>query len=241
MAAQETILFIPGHMCDARLFAPQIAALENEYRIVVADLKTGNSFEGYIASALESAGEGAFNLVGLSMGGMLAVQMAAQHPGRIKRLALLSTTSEPEAPHRAETRRQRIERANAAGLETIAREELAPSYLAQAHQDRKDLIDLVVAMAAAHGLDVFAAQSAAMTARMDCRDMLPGYKGPVLVLCGDEDRLFSVEKHEAIAAMLENSELVVQAGIGHLPTVESPQETTAALKALLARPVRETA
>ena len=235
MAAQETILFIPGHMCDERLFAPQIEALKGDYRIVVANLKTGSSFEEYIAHALAAAGEGAFNLVGLSMGGMLAAQLVSQHPERVRRLAMLSTTVEPEAPHRADTRRQRIERAQADGLETIARKELAPSYLAQAHQTREDLIDLVVAMASAHGLDVFAAQSAAMTARPDCRAMLPGYKGPVLVLCGDEDRLFSVEKHEAIAALFENSELTVQAGIGHLPTVENPQDTTTALKAWLSR------
>lgn len=234
MAEKETILFIPGHMCDERLFAPQIEALQDDYRVVVADLKTGSSFEEYIANALAVAGEGAFNLVGLSMGGMLSAQIAAQHPERVKRLALLSTTVEPEAPHRAETRRQRIERAQAAGLETIAREELAPSYLAEAHQGRTDLIDLVVAMAVAHGLDVFAAQSAAMTARPDCRDGLSGHKGPVLVLCGDEDRLFSVEKHEAIAGLFEDSELTVLEGIGHLPVVEAPEQTTAALKAWLA-------
>ena len=235
MTEKETILFIPGHMCDERLFAPQIEALEGDYRIVVADLKTGSSFEEYIAHALVAAGEGAFNLVGLSMGGMLAAQLVAHHPERVMRLAMLSTTVEPEAPHRADTRRQRIERAQADGLETIAREELAPSYLAQAHQSREDLIDLVVAMAAAHGVDVFAAQSAAMTARPDCLSSLPAYKGPVLVLCGDEDRLFSIEKHKVIAALLEKSELVVQPGIGHLPTVENPEETTAALKAWLSR------
>ena len=236
MAAQETILFIPGHMCDERLFTPQIEALRDDYRIVVADLKAGSSFEEYIANALEAVGEGAFNLAGLSMGGMLAAQMVSQHPERIKRLAMLSTTVEPEAPHRAETRRKRIERAKADGLETIARAELAPSYLAEAHQGREDLIDLVVAMAVAHGVDVFAAQSAAMTARPDSRAGLPAYKGPVLVLCGDEDRLFSVEKHENTAALFDNSELTVQAGIGHLPVVEAPEETTAALREWLARP-----
>ncbi|WP_075996698.1 alpha/beta fold hydrolase [Salaquimonas pukyongi] len=237
MAAKETILFIPGHMCDERLFAPQIAALKGRYNIVVAGLKAGEAFETYIDNALEAVGDNRFNLVGLSMGGMLAAQMAAQHPRRVLRLALLSTTVEPEVPERAQTRRKRIERAKKAGLETIAREELAPSYLAAAHKTRTDLIDTVVAMAVDHGVDVFAAQSAAMTARRDCRNDLPGYKGPVLVLCGEEDRLFSVEKHKDIAELFEHSELVIQSAIGHLPVLEAPEATNAALETWLSRRV----
>ncbi|MCB1387130.1 MAG: alpha/beta fold hydrolase [Nitratireductor sp.] len=236
--SRETLLLLPGHMCDARLFAPQVDRFADRYRVVVADLAAGHTFDDHVRNAIDAAGEGAFNLAGLSMGGMIAIQMATEMPQRILRLALLSTTGEAEKPHRTETRDRWIARARAEGMEPVAREELAPTYLSAASADRADMIETVVAMAVEQGLDVFARQSRALTLRRDCRAGLARFTGPALVLSGDRDKLFSVEKHRDLAGRLSGGEQVTLAGAGHLPTLEMPERVNEAFEIWLARPVQ---
>lgn len=234
---REMILFVPGHMCDARLFASQIERLKDDYEIIVADLSSGKSFADYAGGIFDRLGDNKFNLVGLSMGGMLACELMAQRPEQILRLALLSTTSEPESEHRAATRAERIARAKNVGMEKIVREELVPSYLAVKNARRQELTQILVDMATDLGIDVFERQSQAMKTRLDRREALSAYKNPSLVLCGDEDKLFSVQKHRDIAARLENSQCVVLPGQGHIATLEAPEAVNQALKHLLAQPV----
>ena len=57
--------------------------------------------------------------------------------------------------------------------------------------------------------------------------------GAALVLCGAEDRLCPVERHELLHRLIPGSRLTVLPGAGHLTTLEKPEETTAALAAWL--------
>lgn len=229
----EPLVLLPGLMCDGRLFAPQVAALDDLAPVTVADL-TGASTVGELAAAvLAAAPRGRFALAGLSMGGIVAMEVCRQAPERVTRLALLDTNHRAEAPERRALRRPQIERALRGGLGTVLTDELAPLYLAPENRHRSDLLGLVVAMGLALGPEVFARQSAALRDRPDQSATLRALVVPTLVLCGRHDALCPAERHEEIAALVRGADLRVIEGAGHLPTLERPTETSAALRAWL--------
>jgi pimeloyl-ACP methyl ester carboxylesterase len=109
---------------------------------------------------------------------------------------------------------------------------MKPHYLAEG-PGRAAVLDLCMEMALALGPEVFARQSAALASRPDRQEALRGYRGPALVLTGAEDRLCPRERHETMHALMPASRLVVIEGAGHLPVLERPGETGAALAAWL--------
>ena len=91
------LLLLPGMMCDARLFAPQIAALAPDRPVTVPDL-TGQDTMAALAAAVLATAPERFALAGLSMGGIVAMEVIRQAPGRVARLALLDTNPRAELP-----------------------------------------------------------------------------------------------------------------------------------------------
>ena len=54
-------------------------------------------------------------------------------------------------------------------------------------------------------------------------------------MCGSEDKLFPVERHEMMHNMISNSDLKIIDNAGHMPTLEQPKETTEVIKEWLMR------
>lgn len=84
------LVLLPGMMCDARLFAPQMAALSGHLPIVTAPIGGRNTMAALAAEVLSYAPP-RFALAGLSMGGILAMEILRQAPDRIAGLALMDT------------------------------------------------------------------------------------------------------------------------------------------------------
>lgn len=169
-----------------------------------------------------------FALAGLSMGGILAMEMLAQAPERVERLALLDTNPRAELPEVQARREPQIARALAGGLDRVMRDEMKPNYLA-AGPGKQAVLDLCMTMALDLGPQVFALQSRALRDRADRQATLAAFEGPALVLMGAEDRLCPRERHDLMHALMPQSRLVIVDGAGHLPPLEQPVETTAAL------------
>lgn len=89
MTCNDPLLLIPGMMCDARLFAPQIAALSASRTISVPVMRGATVQE--IATNILANASPVFAVAGLSMGGIVAMEIMAQAPQRISRVALLDT------------------------------------------------------------------------------------------------------------------------------------------------------
>lgn len=108
------------------------------------------------------------------------------------------------------------------------RDELKPNYLADG-PGKQPVLDLCMDMALALGPEVFARQSRALRDRPDQTATLAAFGGPALILMGEADRLCPRERHDLMHRLMPQSRLVVIQGAGHLPTLEKPTETTAAL------------
>lgn len=224
------VVLLPGMMCDARLFAPQIARL-NRRAVQVSPVTEHDSIAALAAEVLAHAPP-RFALAGLSMGGIVAMQILAQAPERVARLALMDTNPLAEAPEVQARRGPQIARARAGELAAVMRDEMKPNYLAPG-SGRGEILDLCMDMALGLGAEVFVRQSVALRDRPDHREVLRRYRGPALVLMGAHDRLCPRDRHELMHALMPQSRLVVIPAVGHLPTLENPEATTRALCAWL--------
>tara|TARA_Y100000385_G_scaffold287690_1_gene352469 strand:- start:3697 stop:4392 length:696 start_codon:yes stop_codon:yes gene_type:complete len=220
---QEPLVLLPGMMCDGRLFAPQIAAFSHERPVMVASLQGANSV-AKLAEEVLSIAPPRFALAGLSMGGIVAMEIYRQAPERITRLALMDTNALSDSPENAAMRERQVKKALEGGLREVMRDELKPKYLAEGKNSSR-ILDLCMKMADALGSKVFADQSTAVQHRPDQCETLKHVQVPALVLCGSEDRLCSIERHELMHHLVAGSKLAVIPGAGHLPTLEQPELT----------------
>ena len=221
------LVLLPGMMCDARLFAPQIAALSATRAIHVAPIGDEDNVADLATRVLAHAPP-QFALAGLSMGGIVAMEIYRQSPNRIERIAFLDTNPMAETPEVAAGREPQIAKVLAGDLRSVLRDEMKPRYLADG-PNRAVTLDLCMDMAMNLGVDVFINQSRALQTRPDQQDTLRKITVPTLVLCGREDALCPVHRHELICDLVPDAMLEVIEGAGHLPTLEQPEITTAAL------------
>ena len=170
-----------------------------------------------------------FALLGLSMGGIVAMEMIRQAPERVTRLALLDTNALADPPENAAMREAQVKRALDGELRSVMRDEMKPNYLADGTR-RDAILGLCMEMAEALGPNVFAAQSAAVQHRPDQRETLKTADVPTLLMCGEEDRLCPPARHELMHDLIPGSKLTLVPNAGHLITLEQPDQTNEALK-----------
>ncbi|MGY6695771.1 MAG: alpha/beta fold hydrolase [Roseinatronobacter sp.] len=223
------LVLIPGMMCDARMWGDIPAALapRNGHHALPLQGKTMSE----MAAAILSSAPARFALAGLSMGGIVAMEIVRQASDRVERLALLDTNPLPEAPEIQARRASQIKRALAGGLDAVIRDEMKPNYLA----NRADTatLDLCMDMARALGPEVFHRQSLALRDRPDQCNTLARFTGPALVLMGEHDRPCPRDRHELMHRLMPQSQFVIVPDAGHLPPLEQPDATLKALKTWL--------
>jgi pimeloyl-ACP methyl ester carboxylesterase len=231
----EPLVLLPGMMCDARLFGPQIAELSATTAVMVAPVTLGERIEEIASNLLDQLPQ-RFALAGLSMGGIVAMEVMRRAPDRVTRIALMDTNPLAETPQTAAAREPQIVAARAGRMLDVMREEMKPNYLAPGDA-RQDILNLVMDMADALGPEVFVRQSRALQRRPDQQTTLRKCKIPALVLCGAHDALCPVKRHEFMAELIPNATLRILDNSGHLPTLEQPAETTQALREWMAQPM----
>ncbi|WP_299373353.1 alpha/beta fold hydrolase [uncultured Tateyamaria sp.] len=231
----EPLVFLPGMMCDARLFGPQIAALSADFSVMVSPVTRGERIEE-IASGLLDELPQRFALAGLSMGGIVAMELLRRAPDRITRLALMDTNPLAETPQVAAAREPQIVKVRTGRMADVMREEMKPNYLAPGPY-RNEILDLVMDMAEALGPDVFIRQSRALQRRRDQQGTLRKCRVPTMILCGAHDALCPVKRHTFMAELIHGAELRVLDHAGHLPTLEMPDETTQAIRDWMRQPL----
>lgn len=223
----EPLVFVPGLMCDARLFGPQIMAFGGSRAIHLPAVTGHDTIEALAAEVLEHAPR-QFALAGLSMGGIIAMEMFVQAPERITRIALMDTNALAETPQAAAAREPLIVKVMAGGLEQVVNDELTPKYLAPGPR-HNEISELMRDMALGLGEGVFLRQTRALQRRPDQQANLRRMRMPSLVLCGEHDAICPVQRHQFMADLIGRAKFEVIQGAGHLPTLEQPEATTAAL------------
>ena len=232
MTEHLPILFIPGLLCSPRLYGNQIPALWNFGPVTVADHIRDDAMDA-IARRILSMAPPSFVLVGLSMGGYIALELLRQAPDRVLKLALLDTTARPDTHEQSERRRARIDLAQHGRYSEIP-DLLFPLLVHPSRRDDEGLRQIFRLMAAETGSEAFVRQERAIMTRPDSRPGLGSISCPTLVLVGDSDQVTPPDYAAEIAAAIPGAQLVVLRECGHLSTLEQPDRVTQLLAEFLA-------
>lgn len=230
----EPLVLLPGMMCDARLFAPQINDLSRDTAVMVAPITQGERIEE-IASGLLDVLPARFALAGLSMGGIVAMELLRRAPERITRIALMDTNPLAETPQTAAAYEPMIIGARAGRLDEVLRGFMRADFLAPGPQ-RLAVLNRVFEMGRDLGPEVLIRQVRALQRRRDQQATLRKCKVPALILCGAHDRLTSPKRHAFMAELMPSARLEVIEDAGHLPTLETPEAVTEALRRWMVQP-----
>lgn len=188
-----------------------------------------------VVATLRHAGIERAVVVGLSMGGYVALSILERHPELVAGLGLIDT--KPTADD-DEMRARRREVAD-----TVLREQRVEAVLGMrssvlgrtSRAARPDLVERVEGWIADQGASGVAWAQRAMAVRPDRSHLLPAFAGPALVVVGEEDDLAPVDVARKMAYALPQSDLWIVPRSGHLTSNENPQPVASGLSRLVRR------
>jgi 3-oxoadipate enol-lactonase len=240
------IVLIPGQSGDRRGCMSWLAeTLAHSGRVVSMDNRDSGESDpepdyyrlsdmaGDVADLLDALGIHRAHVLGHSLGGKIALQLALDHPDRIDRLVLISARAgDGKADHRAgeplpppyewwvdePIARMRRLLHDIVGSHYRARMgEAEISAIAELERDN-------------HGTWAGTMRQEAALDGHGLRDRLSAIRAPTLVVRGDED---APEHGRELAAGIPDARLLILPGVGHLPWVERPDEATRAIRDFL--------
>lgn len=230
------LLFLPGLICDSRIYAPQSAAFPDSH--VVNSYGLANSLPDMARVALDEAtkqGAEQFDLFGHSMGGRVALEVYRQAPDRVRRLALVSTGIHPLGENEPAKRAALQAVGHEQGFEALV-DQWLPPMVADSNRSNPDVYPPMKQMCMDMGQEVFDAQIRALVGRPEVEELLPRIACPTLVMTGEQDAWAGPAQHEDIASRISNSELVIVPGAGHMIQVEAPEAVNNAISRWLEMP-----
>jgi 3-oxoadipate enol-lactonase len=242
----QTIAFSHGLLWSTELFAPQIAALRARYRCIAwdhrgqgqsaADRRHCIGIELVTQDAiqlLEQLSPGPVHLAGLSMGGFVAMRIAARRPELVRSLILMETSADPEPDENAPRYRMLANVSRVIGLSPIAKRVL-PIMLGKttlADPGRRTEIARFTKIMTSRK-DAWRATNGVID-RAGCADELGRIRTRTLVVVGSEDVATVPAKAARLAAGIAGARLVEIPGAGHSSTVEQPEAVTRAIEQFL--------
>lgn len=242
----DAVLFLHAFPFQAAMWDYQIDEFEGTHRCIAVDLPGfgGSSspvegvpvsmqrWAGLVAKVLDQLGVADATVVGLSMGGYLAMALLRHHPERVVRLVLCDTRAlSDDGPGAA--RRTNLQEQIRAGSELASlAKDLVENQLSAGSMARTDLVEYVHALADGATAEGWIAALEAMKTRPDSMLLLRQAKVPGLVVVGELDRITPIADARSLRLLLKG-ELVVVPNVGHLPNVEDPLAFNEALGAFL--------
>ncbi len=221
-------VLLPGLACDERLWQAQWPALRAAREVHVSDAHMRHGTIERMAAAVLREHAGPLILCGASMGGMVAMEAARQAPDRIAGLALLGTNAQPEHPDTHALRAAAIELFERGDVRDVIEPNVAWAFHPAQAADAA-LVQRYLDMVLDAGAVQLIRQNRAVMQRPDARPHLPSLRCPVLVMCGDTDRLTPPDCSREIAALVPQAELVWVPQCGHMLTMEKPAVVNATL------------
>lgn len=228
------LVLLPGLACDERLWEAQLPALPAAFGARVSDVQTRHDTIEGMASAVLREHDGPLVLCGASMGGMVAMEAARQAPERIAGLMLLGTSARPETPDMFALREGAIESFERGEVREIIEPNVAFAFHA-AQAANPALVQRYLDIVLGAGAAQLIRQNHAVMRRPDARTHLALLRAPVLLMCGDDDRLAPPECTREMAALLPRAEVVWVPQCGHMLTMEKPAFVNTALNTWLAK------
>ena len=238
------ILFVHAFPFDSRMWQPQVEAFAPQHTVFAPDLRGfGKNAAGPPVESVEQQARELVDLldrngipravvVGLSMGGYIALALARLWPARAAGLLLADTRAEPDDEAGRAKRDAMIERIEKEGVGFVP-DAMLPLLVAPPCAAPIQLV-LRGWILEQHPTGVTSAVRA-LRNRPDARPALPAISCPVSLVCGALDQLTPPAVMQSMAASIQGAKLHIVPGAGHLTNLEAPEAFNAALRDLLER------
>jgi pimeloyl-ACP methyl ester carboxylesterase len=235
------VVLIHGHPFDRTLWRPQLESLSTSRRIVAPDLRGfGESPATPGAVSMREHADDVWELlaelgvedvavVGLSMGGLIAMEMAIARPQRVWALGLVATTAQPVAEGERERRRALADRVEAEGMAAML-EYMSPQF---GPDPDPRVVEEITAMI---GRNNPQGAAAALRGRAERPDYRPGLRElaiPSFVCAGTHDVWSTAAVTQEIVDCLREPRTLTLENVGHLPNREARERFDAELSSFL--------
>ena len=233
----ETVVLLHGVGLALEAWTPQIESLSTNYQVIALDLPGhGNSaamasgavlqdYVDWLAAVLAELSDGPVSLAGHSMGALIALGMAVEHPLFLKRVALLNGVYQRDAmaSEAVLARAQQISTGDTDPTAPLSRWFDEGERQGFAYQLTSALLHDANAEGYAAAYHAFASGDRVYAHRLDeviC---------PLLALTGDGDSNSTPEMAQSIAAGVNRGRAVVIEGHRHMLNLTAPEQVNAAL------------
>ena len=212
------LVFLHAFPLDSKMWDKQQLVLPGQ--VEAPDLYArGDSLEEWAENILSTIGDGPLIVVGCSMGGSCALEVAQRAPDRVSALVLVATKAghNPDPAYR-DGFISRLEQGGANAIWSEIQTNLIGSQAPGAVVDRIRTLmlaqrteDLIRAVRAFHS-------------RRDSSEFAARWNKPLLVMCGDKDRVVTESKTAEFVAGTQSGVMHVMRNCGHYMNMERPSE-----------------
>ena len=243
----NAVLFIHGHPFNRTMWAPQLQSLRWKYRTIAPDLrgygqssrgsKTVNTLETMardLVGLLDHLQVARACVVGLSMGGQIAMEFARAFPDRTAAAVFAATFPQAETPEGIAQRNRMADRLLAEGMALAGSEMLSKLIGPTSLKRQPSIASAVYRMMCTTDPAGAAAALRGRALRRDYRESLAQIKVPCLIVLGTDDAYSTIDEAKTMHAAIPDSRLEVFPNIGHMPNLEDEDRFNRHLHELLA-------
>jgi len=242
------LLLIHGFTGNLRNWALQVPALTRDFRMMSIDQRGHGHSEKPTQGedySLELMAEDAYGLlqhlgidgcylIGHSMGGMVAQQLALTHPEPVRALVLVDTAAEITSAMHTQDGARLVEIARDQGMEAVFEEQLRINPMADQMRGQPQLLELWRQQFLLTSREAYIYCARAVARREPLLDKLHAIEVPTLIICGENDAPM-LEASRQMHERIPGSELVIIPGAGHTPQIEKAPEFNRVLTEFLSR------
>jgi len=225
------VVLIHGHPFNRAMWAPQLAALRGRFHVIAPDLRgygdspvtpgtvTMAQLAADVSHLLDRKGVAGAALAGLSMGGLVVMELAAAQPERWWAYGFIATTAQRLTGEERAARLASARTMEEQGMRPVAEQMAARLF---GPEPGEQLTNTIMAMMLATSPAGAAAAVRGRAERPDYQPVLRSLRAPALVCAGDHDSYSTAEITTELAGCLRDPEVVILDGAGHLPNLERP-------------------
>lgn len=231
---QEVILLVHGHPFDHTMWKYQVEAL-NDFRLIVPDLKGyGQSDYNFakicieeqaldLALLLDDLKVPTVHLIGLSMGGQIIVELQRLFPQKVKSLILCASLPNAESLESRKSRLQLADNIKTIGMLEYTRNDIHKYINLIESTKESEAYKHLFKMMSETKVEGAVASHKGRAERRDNSEYVKHIKVPVLVVAGERDYFFEVDRLKSLADKMPNAHFIEIMRSGHLPTIEQPE------------------
>jgi pimeloyl-ACP methyl ester carboxylesterase len=244
----EPLVFLNGLSGDHHYWRGQLRAFGKDYRCLALDNRdvgqssyaaqsyTIRDMAGDVLEWLDWLALPAAHIVGLSMGGAIAQELAVLAPRRVRSLALVATVARADEWFRDQLRAFALIRRQVADTSAFF-DAILPWWVSHRFFDESERVSWLRAFLRQNphpqNLDGFLRQLDALS-RHDAGDRLRGIVCPVLVMVGEDDSVAPLRYSRQFLEYISQAQLMVLRGVGHAPAIEDAGQFNSRLREFLA-------